>query len=69
MQIAIAVTIGMMIGAFLGMLLMCVLTSGKNAELDSEVVKQKRINKELADFCKSRGEAMDELRRKLDERC
>ncbi len=42
MQIAIAVTIGMMIGGFLGMLLMCVLTGGKNADLDGEVFELRR---------------------------
>ncbi len=47
MRIAIAVTIGMMIGAFLGMLLMCVLTSGKNADLDDEVFELQRKVDEL----------------------
>ena len=42
MQIAIAVTIGLIIGGFLGMLTTCVLTSGKNADLDGEVFELRR---------------------------
>lgn len=42
MNTAIAVIIGMMIGAFLGTLTMCILTSGKNADLDSKVYELRR---------------------------
>ncbi len=47
MQIAIAVTIGLMSGGFLGFLTCAILTSGKNADLDSEVFELRRKVDEL----------------------